>query len=87
VKHKCSKVEYSVKQKLFIYDTFAQPSSYRKLNRKCNRKHSDSIIPCTALIYNDISIHPEACPKEAVMSSGSSAWDQQNVQLTLVHSC
>jgi hypothetical protein len=48
-------MKYNVEQKLFIYDTFVQCSSWRKCHRKFCRKYPDSTVPCKATIYNTVT--------------------------------
>jgi hypothetical protein len=48
----CSRMKYVVEQKIFIYDTFVQHSSWRKCQRKFHRKYTDSTVPRKTTIYN-----------------------------------
>jgi hypothetical protein len=48
----CSRMKYVVEQKIFIYDTFVQYSSWRKCQRKFHRKYTDSTVPRKTTIYN-----------------------------------
>jgi hypothetical protein len=48
-------MKYGVKQKLFMYDTFVQHSSWRKCNTEFHRKFPDSIVQHEAVIHNIIT--------------------------------
>jgi hypothetical protein len=48
-------MKYGVEQKLFIYDTFVQYSSWRKCHRNFRRQYPDSTMPFKATIYSIVT--------------------------------
>jgi hypothetical protein len=50
----CSAVKYSVEQKVFIYQTLAQHSSWGSV-RKFHGRYPDNAVPCKITIYSIIT--------------------------------